>query len=165
MKECQRQPRAPPRSRRRAAPSDTIRHPRRSCTKRNGHDNEDRLQKCMANWQPSPAQRRANLSELKRSDSSESIANTVPGLREDSIRPNRHGKVTRRATASVCLQCALRHLEPKKETAPLSHMIIKGAVGIYPWWALRSCCSAARRFLPLFPFPMLLEHSAFARAT
>ena len=92
-------------------------------------------------------------SELQRSDSSERIANTVPGLREDSIRPNRHGKVTRRATASVGLQCALRRLE-QRETAPLTcdpnpkrrHGYLP-VVGLSRW---AGCCVRGG-FSPCFP--------------
>ena len=105
-------------------------------------------------------------SELQRSDSSESIANTVPGLREDSIRPNRHGKVTRRATASVCLQCALRRLE-QRETASLTCDLSKrDATGTYPWWASPAePVAASVAVSPLVSLPMLLERSAFTRAT
>ena len=92
-------------------------------------------------------------SELERSESSESIANTVPGLREDSIRPNRHGKVTRRATASVCLQCALRRLE-QRERRRLSHMTLaKRRHGYLPVVGLsrRAGCCVRGGFSPCFP--------------
>ena len=121
------------------------------------------MQKCMANWQPSPAQRRANCSAATAARASRTPC-------RDSVRTASGRIGTGRSLEEPRQTCvwSARCDALSRERRRLLRVtrIQRDATGTYPWWASPAGPAAASVAVsPLVSLPMPLERSAFTRAT